>query len=69
MPRPHYWWNVSDLKGAGFVDALEAAGPDAVLQFFQDTKLFKIEDPDAVTTQDHEDDHYNFSHVCPPDCP
>jgi hypothetical protein len=70
MSRPHYWWNVTDLKGAGFIAALEAAGPNAILRFHKDTQLFTIEDPDAVTTQSHEgDDGYNFVHVCPPDCP
>jgi hypothetical protein len=70
MPRPHYWWNIADLKGSGFVDALTAAGPKAILRFHEDTKLFTIDpnDPDAVTTQSHEDDHWNFSHTCPPDC-
>ena len=69
MPRPHYWWNVSDLKAAGFIDALDAAGPDAVLRFHEDTKLFTIDDPDAVTTQTHDEEGgFNFVHRCPPDC-
>lgn len=71
-PRPHYWWKIADLKESGFIEALAAAGPNAILRFHEDTKLFTIDDADAdgVSTQAHEEGHegYNFSHTCPPDC-
>lgn len=68
--RPFYWWHVTDLKENGLVDALIDAGPNARLEFREDTELFRVVDPDAVVAQTHDGDgEYDHVHKCPPTCP
>jgi hypothetical protein len=61
------WWNVDELRGAGYVDALQSAPAGSRVEYRYSDSLLHIVTPGVTALTDSTG--YNFSHKCPPTCP
>lgn len=67
MKPKMYWWNGADLRA--FLADLNGRDLDNTrVEFHTDTELLHIVDTTAEASTTDEGG-YNFSHVCPPNCP
>jgi hypothetical protein len=64
------WWNIDDLRGDGYIEALQTAPAGSRVEYrFSDSLLHIVTPGVAALQADSTDDDYNFVHVCPPNCP